>query len=251
MKFNEIGFDFSNLQYGVIKKKNLLAPLILLILSVTFLLIMIPFLLLWFFEVPIEINGVMRESSEIEYQNFMKIFLSIFGFLTIGQILILIYFYKRNPREYIIISKDLNLDSYYRIKLSNTLYLYIFPDQAMYYDESNNSLRKINDYKEKQALEKKYIFWDRWNNIEDYQIKKNNKKTVLIFDDKNNRTALRYRYTFSLTNNLIPKKITEIVSSRTSNNTMNSINVYYFIDINRLASLRLPQEIIKLVEKEY
>jgi len=45
--------------------------------------------------------------------------------------------------------------------------------------------------------------------------------------------------------------IPEIISSKSSYNSISSMSVYYFEDINRLANVRLPKEIIKVIDKDY
>jgi len=55
------------------------------------------------------------------------------------------YFYLKKSTEYITISKDPKLDSFYRTRIRHLTYLYIYPNQAIYYNEKEDSIRKIGE----------------------------------------------------------------------------------------------------------
>lgn len=242
MKYNEIGFDLSNLQYGIIKQKNGMLSMFLFLFGSIFLLVAIPFAVIWSLGVPIEINEVMRESNEPEYTSFMITMMSVFGLIGTASLIAGYFSYKTPAIDYIKLGKDSSLDDFYSVRISPNKDLYLFQNVAVYHDKTNNSVVKVTDQKRIDEMKDRYIFWLKWTNLEDYKTAKKNKKTILSFKDKSQRIVLSYKYVFYLTSNLIPEKISETIYSSSSNQrSLNSYRVYYFTEINRMGNIRVPQ----------
>jgi len=89
------------------------------------------------------------------------------------------------------------------------------------------------------------LFWLKWENIEDFKIKMKNKKTVLEFMEKTNKTVLKYRYSIPQSNSYLPERITETITNRTRSGKSNlsSYNIYYFTDNNVQRNLNLPNKV--------
>ncbi len=244
MEFNEIGFDFSNLEYGTISKKNSIAFLIIAITSLSFIIIFIVFLILYMFKVPIEINDIVREYSDPEYQNFMRVFLGIMGAISLPSIIYSVVYLLRQPTPYIYINKDSNFETYYQINLSKKKTLYLFDKTAFYYYPLTKETRQLNNYQEIMDLKQNYLFWLKFKDIQNYKVKKSEKKTVLTFDLPRQRTVLKYHYTLYYNMSSMPEKIREIIQNKSSTrNSVNQMNTYFFTSINQVPNISLPSEI--------
>jgi len=173
---NEIGVNFLNLDYSVIKRKNKTLSLVFMIIAISFGLVVIPFIVIFLLKEPVEINGVMHQFNELEYQTFMIIFISAFGLVTLIFLIVAYIFKIQKPSEYIILNKDNNFRKYYQVNYKRNQSLFITKNGAFYYNKLTDQIRKISDYREIQVLKDKYIFWLNWDDISDYKIiKKKNK----------------------------------------------------------------------------
>jgi hypothetical protein len=252
MEYNEIGFDFSNLEYGIISRKNSILLIISAITTSAFFIIFLIFFILYLAKVPIEINGVIREFYETEYKSFFSIFLLVMGGISFPGLIYSIFFFFKKPSPYIYITKDSNFETYYQINLSDTKILYIFSKIAFYYYPSSKRLEEINSYNDIVELKQKYLFWQLFADVKDYTIKNKTKKTILSFKKQKQRTVLEYRYTFYHNDSFIPNKITEMVQNKSSyRNSLNQINTYYFDDLNQVPNINLPQEIVAKFNQDY
>ena len=242
MKYNEIGFDLSNLQYGIIKQKNGMLGMFLLIFGGIFFAVAIPFVIIWALGVPMEINGVMRESTDPEYISFMGMMLSVFGLIGLISLIASYFSYKAKATDYIKLGKDSNLDDFFSVRISPNQDLYIYQKLAIYHNKITDDCMKVTDIQTIEEMRDRYIFWLRWPDLRDYKTVKKNKKTILSFKDQSGRIVLSYKYVFYLTSNLIPEKISETVYSSSSNQrSFQSYRIYYFTDINRMGNIKVPQ----------
>lgn len=249
---NETGVNFTNLDYSIIKKKNKTLTLVFLIIAISFFLVVIPFLVLMIIKIPIEINEVIRSYDEPEYQSFMVIFLGVFGSLTVFFLLLAYLFKIKQPVDYIIINKDNEFRKYYQVNYKKNQFLFFIENRAFYYNKITDQIRNINDYSEILALKNKYLFWLKWDDISDYKIINKNKKTILIFNYKNSRIVLNYRYYFPINNNSSPEKITEVISNKsTSTNSLQAYNTYYFTDNNHQLNIKHNNTVYNALNNNY
>lgn len=248
----EIGLDLNNLEYAIIKKKNQILPLVLIIIGFSFLLVAIPFLVIWLLQVPVEINGVNRYPYEQIYINFMVTFNAIFTSLTISILLAAFILNKKKPMDFIIINKDFDYNTYYEIILKKNRSIFFTQKKAFYYNYLSNELEEISSKEEILYLIDKYIFWKKWMNVESYKVVKKNKKTILKFSYKNRRIVLNYRYALIYQGNTIPYLIRESVgNNQNSRNSTNVMNSYYLTNLNRNISRKLPEKIMKVINNNY
>jgi hypothetical protein len=248
----EIGLDLNNLEYAIIKKKNQILPLVLIIIGFSFLLVAIPFLVIWLLQVPVEINGVNRYPYEQIYINFMVTFNAIFTSLTISILLAAFILNKKEPMDFLIINKDFDYNTYYEIVLKKNKSIFFTQKKAFYYNYLSNELEEISAKEEILYLIDKYIFWKKWKNVESYKVVKKNKKTILKFSYKNRRIVLNYRYALFYQGNTIPYLIKESVgNNQNSRNSTNVMNSYYLTNLNRNISRKLPEKIMKVINNNY
>ncbi len=244
---NDIRVDFDRLDYSIVKKKDFLAFMILAIIGFSFALIVIPFLIIWLVQAPIEINNVIRQADEPEYIEFMTIFLSIFGSLTVLILISLLITYKNQAKDYIIIDKDINLNRFYEVILNNKS-LFISESKTFYFRHKNETIDMINDYQAKDQLRNKYLFWEKWKNLDNYKILNKKKKTVLVFKEKIGRTVLYYRYYFSNDGSYLPGKITEIISNQSANTRSNQrISSYVFTENNKAVNRHYHRKVLDII----
>ena len=252
MIVTDIGLDLNNLEYAIIKKKNQILPLVFIILGSSFLLVAIPFIVIWLLKVPVEINGVNRYPYETIYINFMLTFNSIFGSIAISSLLAAFILNKKKPIDFLIVNKDFDYNTYYEIVLKKNRSLFFTQKKAFYYDYLANELEEISSREEILYLIDKYIFWKKWSSIENYKVIKKNKKTILKFSYKNKRIVLNYRYAFFYQGNNIPYLINESVgNNQNSRNSTNVMNSYYLTNLNRNISRKLPEKIMKVINNNY
>ena len=242
---NRISLRFDNLDYSVIKKKNINPAFILFLNGFIYLSVAIPFVVLWLLEVPFEINEELHQAGDIEYIRFMLIFLGVFLSIALICIIAGALFLKKKPQDYIFISKDINFDEIYKIIQDKRTTIYVKKNKGLIYDEVTKEVLEINTLTEINEILKKYLFWLKWENVKDYKIKMKNKKTVLEFTEKTNKTVLKYRYSIPLTNSYLPERITETINNRTRSRRSNlsSYNIYYFTDNNVQRNLNIPNKV--------
>jgi hypothetical protein len=242
---NQINLRFENLDYSIIKKKNINPIFILILNGFIYLSVAMPFLVLWLVGVPFEINEQMRQPTDIEYIRFMSILLGVFLSIAAISLVAAFILLKAKPKEYITIGKDIDYEEFYKIKKDKRNIIFIKRNKGIFYDEASDSIAEINSAAEINEILYKYLFWLNWNDIKEYKIKQKNKKTVLEFLEKNNRTVLKYRYTIPVSNSYLPKEITETITNRTRSqkSSLSSYNRYYFTDNNIQKNLNLPQKV--------
>jgi len=242
---NQISLRFDNLDYSVIKKKNINPAFIFFLNGFIYLSVAIPFIVLWLLEVPFEINEELHQATDIEYIQFMSVFLGIFLSIALICIIAGVLFLKKKPQDYIIISKDINFDEIYKIRQNKRTTIYIKKNKGLIYDELTKEVLEINTLTEINEIFNKYLFWLKWENIKDYKVKMKNKKTVLEFMEKTNKTVLKYHYYIPLTSSYLPERITEVIANRTRSRRSNlsSYNIYYFTDNNVQRNLNLPKKV--------
>lgn len=246
----DIRFDFNNLEYSVIKKKNFLAFMIIAIITFSFALILIPFIIIWIVQAPVEINGVIRQADESEYVSFMTTFVSSFGILTLILLISLIFIHKSQAKDYIVIDKDINLNRFYEVILSKKS-LFISESKTFYFQHQTETIDMINDYQTANQLKNKYIFWEKWINLENYRLLEKKKKTVLIFNEKTGRTVFEYRYYFPNTGSYLPDKITEIISNKSASTKSNQrITTYIFTENNRTLSRHYHRKVLDFINND-
>lgn len=244
---NEIRVDFANLNYSIIKKKDFLAFMILAIIAFSFALIVIPFLIIWVLKAPMEINGVIRQANETEYIQFMTVFVAVFGSVTLLLLLTLLVTHKEKAKDFIIIDKDINLNRFYEIILKNKS-LFISESKTFYFHHKNETIDMINDYQAKVQLRNKYLFWEKWEKLENYKILNKKKKTVLVFKEKIGRTVLYYRYYFPNDGSYLPSKITEIISNQSANTRSNQrISTYVFTENNKTINRHYHRKVLEII----
>ncbi|MFA7076071.1 MAG: hypothetical protein WC152_05315 [Candidatus Izemoplasmatales bacterium] len=242
----KIGVNIKNLEYSVIKKKSNSLSLVLGIIGFTCTIMVIPFLILWFLKVPIEINDITREYYEIEYKNFMIIFNSIFAGISIFIFSIVIILSVRKPKDYIFINKDMNFTKFFQVNINKNKLLFITDSKTFYYNKKTEKINNVHGKEEILELRNTYLFWEKWEDIKDYRVVSKNKKTILIFNYENKGTVLNYRYYFPTLSSNLPEKITEIINKRTTtSNSTASFNTYYFTENNRQINHRLPDKIVQ------
>ncbi len=252
MQLNELGFDYSTLEFASISKKNHLLLLIMLIFSSSFFIILITFIILYLLKVPMDINGVQREFSEPEYSSFFTMFLTILTALSLLGIIIAIIQIFIKPKPYINLNKDIDLNKYYQIIINNSKEFYLFDQIGFYYFPKTQEVTKIKNYSEIINLKEKYIFWERFNKVENPKIKILPKKIVLSFKQKNQRTILQYRYSFKNINGIYPEIVSEAIQNGSgTRNSLNQMATYYFDSINRQPNTRLPDKIITILQENY
>ncbi|MDT8337464.1 MAG: hypothetical protein RQ856_06535 [Candidatus Izemoplasmatales bacterium] len=222
------------------------------IIAISFGLVVIPFIVIFLLKEPIEINDVMHQFSDPEYQSFMIIFISAFGLITLIFLIVAYIFKIQKPSDYIIINKDNNFRKYYQVNYKKNQSLFITENGAFYYNKLTNQIRKISDYREIQVLKGKYIFWLIWDDIIDYRVIKKNKKTILIFSSEKSRIVLNYRYYFPISKSSLPEEITEIISNKSpSRNSIQSFYTYYFTDNNRQLSIKHSITVFNALNSDY
>lgn len=241
----QINLRFDNLDYSTIKKRNINPAFIFFLNGFIYLSVAIPFLVLWILGVPFEINEQLRQPGDVEYIQFMSIFLGIFGSIALVCIITGILFLTKKPLEYITIGKDADFIEILKFRQDRRNQIFIKNHKGVIYDELSDSILEINTSSEIDEIINKYLFWLRWENVQDYNIKQTNKKTVLKFLEKTNQTVLKYRYIIPVTNSYFPEKITETINNRTRSRRSNlsSYNIYYFTDNNVQINLKLPQKV--------
>lgn len=245
MNLTELGFDFSNLTNCTIKKKNYIIPLITSIIGLSFLPILIVFLILFILKVDIEINGVLTAYGAPEYMQFFNIFLPVFGILTLLLLIFTLYGLFSKPKKYIMIDKDpSNFETFYYIyNNKRNEYIYLTDKFALIYNERLKSLREETNSKAIASLKSHFIFWDDFSSLENYKIKEKRKSKVLKF-----KTDYGYSKSYYFSNDIyiVPNKITEIVgSSNYGRNNIQGITTYFFEDMNRKQQLEIHPEIYK------
>ncbi|MDD4070145.1 MAG: hypothetical protein PHF05_06805 [Candidatus Izemoplasmatales bacterium] len=233
MIYDDLGFNIDSLEYGLIRKKTNILTLLFFIFFVTFLMVLLPFSFFWVLKVPIEINEVNREYWETDYQNFMIWYHLILGLLILLSGIFTLVFFKRKPFDYIIINKDNNLNNYLQINTNKNRSLYVNDEKCFFFSSETGKTEEITDPIMIDSLLNKYVFWHRWNKINDYKIKKLNKKTILSFKVKVNGIVYVYRYRIICDYNNLPTKITETVGVKSNSRTSSIFMTYYLENLNR------------------
>ncbi|MDD3712724.1 MAG: hypothetical protein PHZ28_04420 [Candidatus Izemoplasmatales bacterium] len=248
----KLGFDLKNIDYGLIKKRNNTAIFVLGLLFSIFFWVFISFVILWLMKIPFEINGVTRESSEIEYHNFMMTFTAVFGAFLLIFLIGFIIGLSKKPKDFIVISKDINLNKIYLIHYKKNRDAIIIGDSLFLYNRFTNGYEIIKNIEKINELKSKYLFWERWEDIEKYKITDKAKKTILKFKIEDGGIVFKYRYSFNKSSSNIPFKISESVEKIASrNNIGTNFNTYYFYDINRKNDLKLPEVVAKVLAADY
>jgi hypothetical protein len=248
----KLGFDLKNIDYGLIKKRNNTAIFVLGLLFSIFFWVFVSFVIIWLIKIPIEINGVTREYNEIEYQNFMMTFTTVFGSFLLIFLIGLIIGLSQKPKDFIIISKDINLNKIYLIHYKKNRQAIIIGDRLFLYNGFTNGYEIIKNMEKINELKSKYLFWERWEEIGKYKITDKTKKTILTFKIEDGGIVFKYRYSLKKSSSNIPFKISESVEKMAARNNVGAnFNTYYFYDINRKNDLKLPDVIVKVLASDY
>lgn len=248
----KLGFDLKNIDYGMIKKRNNTVIFVFGLLFSIFFLVFISFVILWLIKIPIEINGVTRESSEVEYQEFMMTFTTVFGSFLLIFLIGFISGLSKKPKDFIVISKDINLNKIYLIHYKKNRDAIIIDDSLFLYNGFTNSYEIIRNIQKVNELKSKYLFWERWEDVEKYKITDKAKKTILKFKIEDGGIVFKYRYSFNKSSSNIPFKISESVEKMAARNNVGAnFSTYYFYDINRKNDLKLPDVVVKALASDY
>lgn len=244
---NKLGFNLDSIEYGTIFKRNKSISAIFLLVTVVNLFVCVPFLVLWIQKTPIDIDGVLRQSHEIEYIRFMVIFFIVFGSTSFGLLSLALFFLLKSPLEYIVIGKDNDFNKYIEIKHSSKSSYFISDNSVFEYRYDKDEIIDLST-SHTEDLVRKHLFWKRWSGIENYKLTNKNGKAVLTFKNKEGRTASEYRYGFKIGSGSFPDSISEIVQGRTGMRNSNfSYNEYLLTDINRSKNQRIPMKVAEII----
>lgn len=254
MELNYLGFDFSNLSTGTIKKKNQLAGLIFLIVGLSVFPVFIVFTILYIVGASIEINGVLTGPNDPAYTNFFIIFLSIFGLLILLFVFLIVFFGSKSAKKYIVIDRDArNFDTVYYIYTRNEE-IYLTDTYFIKYNKKYNNIYNETNKEAISELKEKYLFWNNLIDLEDAKIIQRTKNTVVIKKGKSNYRVNSFRnytkkYVLSNNINIVPETVIESVYySSYGKNSYQSRNKYYFENVNRAQHLKIHPEIKKALQ---
>ena len=255
MNQTELGFDYSKLKTCTIYKKNFLLKMMFFILSVTFGVILITFLILYFLKVPMDFNGVKRGFDDPIYQQFFTVFLSIWGGITFVFIVMTIIPVAKKKRPYIIVDQDANLNTFYYIyDYRQHQEIYLTDDYALIYRERYGRVDKESNPEQIKQLKDFFVFWLHFPDINNAKIKHMNHKTIVKFKEKQSGRFVNYyrKYVFKDLNHTVPLIVKENVMVRIGGNyRTQSLNLFYFEDINQTPSLQMRPEIKKALSQEF
>ncbi|XMB71988.1 hypothetical protein RJI07_07755 [Mycoplasmatota bacterium WC30] len=251
MELTELGFDYSNLVSCTVKKKNNLVALILLIVGVSLLPMSIIFLILFLSQAPMEINGVMTNYGDPGYNTFFYSFLGAFFSVALICIVLGFVFMLGKPKPYIILSKDIDYNPFYYIYNSRRHEeIYLNDKFAIVYNlKYNRAYHEVNPEAVKRIF-KKFVFWANFANLTDYRIKHKPKKTVLKFKERSSGkfgSVLSKSYSFSNEITIVPYEVTELISSNYGGTNTQSMNKFFFENINQSQMFEIHPEIRRLL----
>ena len=251
MNLTELGFDYSNLNSCLIKRKNYIIAFVGAILALVFLPIFIAFLVIYLLEVPLDINDVMTNFGEPAYQQFFGIFLPLIGGVSIIVIILTLVGVFSKPKTYMIIDKDkTNFDTFYYIHnhKKNEL-IYMTSDYMLVYNQKYKSMFEESNKKIINEVINRFVFWKNFDKINDYKIKHKKKRTVLSYKPDAKRSyssGLTKTYYFSNEIQVVPIKVSEMISySGRGRNNIQGFVSYYFENINRRQPVDIHPEIRK------
>ncbi len=251
MNLSELGFDYSNLNSCLIKRKSYTIAFVSAILALVFLPIFIAFLVIYLLKAPIDINDVMTYFGEPAYQRFFVIFLSAIGSISIIFLILTLVNIFKKPRTYIVIDKDkTNFDTYYYIhNYKKNELIYMTSEYMLVYNQKYNSMFEESNKKIIDEVLNRFIFWKNFNKVNDYKIKHKKKRTVLTYKPDSKRSyssGLTKTYYFSNQTHVVPNKVTEMTSySGRGRNNIQGFVTYYFENINRRQPVDIHPEIRK------
>ncbi len=254
MRFSELGFDFSNLNTVSIRRKSFLTTYILLIVSITFIIIFLVFGILYLFEVPMEMNGVMVPYTDPSYQEFFRVFLLAFGGVSIALLLPAFLTLFIAPKLVLVKDQDPELNPFFYIFDSRKKReIYLTDHAAWIYQTKYNQVHKEVNPNELKAIREKFIFWEGLDAIEDYKLIPKAKKTVLKYKES---TQMKFvtkmiRFTFSNEINVVPNRISKLVNVRAGGNYRTQEAYTYLVeDVNRQPRFEIHPEIKRALSKD-
>lgn len=254
MRFSELGFDFSNLNTVSIRRKSFLTTYILLIVSITFIIIFLVFGILYLFEVPMEMNGVMVPYTDPSYQEFFRVFLLAFGGVSIALLLPAFLTLFIAPKLVLVKDQDPELNPFFYIFDSRKKReIYLTDHVAWIYQTKYNQVHKEVNPNELKAIREKFIFWEGLDAIEDYKLIPKAKKTVLKYKES---TQMKFvtkmiRFTFSNEINVVPNRISKLVNVRAGGNYRTQEAYTYLVeDVNRQPHFEIHPEIKRALSKD-
>ncbi len=251
MELTELGFDYSNLVSCTVKKKNNLVALILFIVGLSLLPVTIAFLIMYIVQLPMEINDVVTNFGEPGYNAFFFSFLGIFFSSSLACIIFGVLTLFAKPKPYIVMSKDIDYSKFYYIyNYRKHEEIYLTEEFAVVFNTKyNRAYHEVNPDVVKSIFSK-FIFWNAFANLTDYKIKHKTKKTVLKFKERNSGrfgSVLTKSYSFSNETNIVPYEVTELISNSYGSTNTQSMNKFFFENINQTQSFEIHPEIRRML----
>lgn len=247
MNQQSINADLSKMRSFVLYRKNLLGLMMALIISPTFLIILLVFGILFIFKVPMEINGVIREYHELPYQEFFRVFLWVFGSITTCSVLFGILIFLQKPKPYLYYAQNLDLEDVLYV-IEKKYQLYINGNQMIRYDPITNSVKESQNISEINQEKNRLLFWRNLDEREKCKISHGTKRAKIRYQDSLGRKTRVVSITFRYdeVGNIV--SFYEIINSRTvGNQNIESVNKCYFKDVNRYQRLPLPKKMQELL----
>lgn len=247
MKLTELGYEFSELNACTIKRKNLLVPMITGIMFLCFGPIFIVFLILWITGSPVDFNGVTGYPGDPTYDNFFRIFLLVFGLVTLSMLIPFFLGIISKPKPYIYVDNSPDMDRFYYIydnRHREEIYLtekYVLVYRKRY----QNVLTETNPLSIQRYFDS-FIFWKTLESRDDVKVIYKNNKNIIKLNETKGRWRFRRSFSFSDVARSIPHKVTEIVyTSVAGNSNIKVWQTLYFEDVNRKPYFEMHPEIKK------
>lgn len=151
--------------------------------------------------------------------------------------------------------QDANLNTFYYIyDYRHHQEIYLTDDYALLYHERYGRVDKETNQDEIKQLKDFYIFWLHFPDVTNANIKhKNNLTTVKFKESRSGRFVNYYRkYVFRDLNHTVPLTVKESVMIRAGGNYRpQSLNVFYFENINQILSIQMRFEIKKALSQAF
>jgi hypothetical protein len=239
----ELGYDFKRIRTAVISIRNQVVSFIGLIFFLCFAPIVIVFAILYFLEVPMEINDVLMGPTNPQYQNFFLVFLLAMGLPSLGSLVVIILgrLSTLKPSIYLSFTED-----YVQIVYVVTArkHYYIEPERMIVLDLKTDSISKSNNSQEIRKVLLDHWFFLVLDDINDYKIKKYRNCVKFKFQVTDYRVKEQRRYKLCFDDSGEPRIIKEMIYiTAYGNSNIRSLKTMYLESINQSVKLPINQRI--------
>lgn len=248
---NNVGYDFSKLRSVKMIRESHIAQFVLLIILLTPLLIFIPFLGIYLFGSPMDINDIVYFPGDPQYENFFMMYLLITGGICLILIMLIILIQVYAGKDVVFVGETTDLEKIVYFE-SKRKAVYASSKVLIIYDKVRDNL--VKDTNKDRILEQrsKYVFWLELDQIERPIIKNSASKIKIKYKPNDNQGYTTKVYTLHLDDSGQLKKYHEtIYTYRYGNSNIKGFTDFHIVEANHVSTIpyhdRIKREISNLL----